>query len=281
MAEVPPSKGKDEENFPVGSILLSRRLRPHIMTFYAFARAIDDIADSPDLSADEKIARLDDFARVLQGIGADHDDFEKAAAMRASLASTDIRPDHCLDLIRAFKQDAVKNRYKSWHELMDSCNLSAAPVGRYLLDLHGENPSAYPASDALCNALQVINHIQDCRADYLRLNRIYLPLAWLSEMGQPVDALGGVRMTPGLMDVRGLAVDAVMRLLDAARVLPLQLKSSRLRMEASVIIEIARALVLQILDRDFLAELVTLSRWQYARCFLRGIRKGIFRSSVA
>ena len=108
MIESEPSKDARGENFPVGSILLSRRLRPHIMTFYAFARAIDDIADDAELSADEKIARLDGFANELIETEANRCGYEKAAAMRRSLAATAVRADHCLDLIRAFKQDAVK-----------------------------------------------------------------------------------------------------------------------------------------------------------------------------
>ena len=245
------------------------------MTFYAFARAIDDIADSPHLAAEVKVARLNGFASVLCNTDADREGFEKAVAMRASLASTDIVPDHCLDLIRAFKQDAVKNRYESWDELMESCNLSAAPVGRYLLDLHGEDPSAYPASDALCNALQVINHVQDCREDFRQLDRVYIPMAWLRAEKQSASSLACTRLTSGLKNVRSTCLEAVMQLLKTADGLPSRLSNRRLKMEASTILAIAWALVSELRDRDFLAEHVTLSRWQYAKCFLRGICKGV------
>ena len=66
----------------------------------------------------------------------------------------------------------VKSRYANWAELIDYCLLSASPVGRYLIDLHGESKNAYPASDALCNALQVLNHLQDCQEDYRALDRV-------------------------------------------------------------------------------------------------------------
>ena len=173
--ETPSGKAAADENFPVGSWLLPARLRPHIATFYAYARAIDDIADNPDLEPADKIARLDGFAKTVSGADTPDPAFHKAHEIRRSLAETGVTHQHCVDLTQAFKQDATKLRYDDWDDLMGYCNLSAAPVGRYLVDLHGESPLAYPASDALCNALQVLNHLQDCGDDYKALNRVYLP----------------------------------------------------------------------------------------------------------
>ena len=165
LIETPSGKSAATENFPVGSALLPRALRPHVATFYAFARAIDDIADNPALDPADKIARLNAFAATLTGHPAGHpfteSGLEKAEALRHSLRETGVTAQHALDLISAFKQDAVKNRYDNWAELIDYCTRSAAPVGRYLLDLHGEDKRHYPLSDALCNALQIINHLQD------------------------------------------------------------------------------------------------------------------------
>ena len=109
--------------------------------------------------------------------------FETAHRMRASLAATGVASRHCLDLIAAFKQDATKGRYDDWDDLMGYCILSAAPVGRYLLDLHGGSRDGYGSSDALCMALQVINHLQDCQDDYRQLDRVYLPGDWMAEAG--------------------------------------------------------------------------------------------------
>ena len=86
--------------------------------------------------------------------------------MRASLAATGVTAQHCHDVLRAFRLDATKLRYRDWDDLMEYCRYSAAPVGRQLLDLHGESRDTWPASDALCSALQVLNHLQDCAADY-------------------------------------------------------------------------------------------------------------------
>ncbi len=240
--EAPSGKDVAYENFPVGSWLLPAALRPHVARFYAYARAIDDIADSPDLAPDEKIARLDGFARALTG-GERDPAYAKAHAMRQSLDATGVTPRHCLDLVSAFKQDAVKGRYASWEELIDYCDRSAAPVGRFLLDLHGGSRDGYTASDPLCNALQVINHLQDCRDDYRSLDRVYLPLAWMRDEGADVADLDGTRTPPPLRRVLDRCLAATSDLLDVAERLPGGLRSRRLAMELSAILVIARTLV--------------------------------------
>src|SRR5215470_1713688 len=89
--ETPSGKGRGDENFPVGSWLIRRALRPHVHVFYRFARTADDIADNPSLSAADKIRRLDHMAAVLDG--ASGGEAPAAAAMRASLAATAIPAD--------------------------------------------------------------------------------------------------------------------------------------------------------------------------------------------
>ena len=151
--KIPSGKGPEDENFPVGSILIAAPLRPHVARFYAFARAADDIADDCDLPPEEKLRRLAGFEDALMG-RTDDPAFAEAAALRESLVATGIGPQHGCDLISAFRQDARQSRYADWESLMGYCERSAAPVGRYLLDLHGEAAAHYPAADALCHALQ-------------------------------------------------------------------------------------------------------------------------------
>ncbi|RMF18073.1 MAG: squalene synthase HpnC [Alphaproteobacteria bacterium] len=268
--ETPSGKGAGDENFPVGSRLIARRLRPHVATFYAFARAIDDIADNPALDAKEKCARLDTFAAVLTGESA-APAIPTAERMRASLDETGVTVRHCLDLISAFKQDAVKNRYADWAELMDYCDRSAAPVGRYLLDLHGESRALWPASDALCNSLQVINHLQDCGDDYRRLDRVYLPGGWMAEFGARICDLGASSASPGLRRTILRCVEGVHELNRAAEALPLGLKSRRLAGESAVILALARALARELARRDPLAERVELARPRFLMTGLAGL----------
>lgn len=276
--ETPSGKDAAYENFPVGSWLLPRALRPHVAIFYAFARAIDDIADNPALAAAEKIARLEAFERGIlcepSGRGV-----AKAEAMRASLAATGVPARHCLDLIAAFKQDAVKSRYADWDDLMAYCFKSAAPVGRYLLDLHGGSRQGYGPSDALCNALQVINHLQDCGDDHRTLDRVYLPQDWLRAERSPVEALAGASLTPSLRRVLERCLDGVDALLAEARRLPAGLASRRLAMEAAVIIDIAVALSAKLRREDPLARRVALSKPAFLGCGVRGIAGAIIRRS--
>lgn len=269
--ERPSGKGAGDENFPVGSWLLPARLRGHIASFYAYARAIDDIADDPDLEPQEKIGRLDRFARAVAGNDTGDPALRKAHEIRRSLEETGVTHRHCVDLTRAFKQDATKLRYDDWDDLMGYCNFSAAPVGRYLVDLHGQPASAYPASDALCNALQVLNHLQDCADDYKALNRVYLPQRWMKEAGSTVEDLAGGRSTPALRQVIDRCLDATGQLLVLARTLPGQLHDLRFGMEAAVIVAIADKLCTELRCRDPLAERVVLGKMQYLGCFLAGV----------
>ncbi|MBT6096161.1 MAG: squalene synthase HpnC [Rhodospirillaceae bacterium] len=261
--ETPSGKDADYENFPVGSFLLPAHLRPHIARFYRFARAIDDIADNPNLAPQEKIARLQGFEAAL--LGADGHDvaFATGNSMRESLITTDVSVRHCLDLIDAFKQDTVKNRYTDWAELMGYCDRSAAPVGRYLLDLHGGSRDGYGPSDALCNALQVINHLQDCQDDYRQMDRVYLPMNWLREVGIDVGALDAPKTSPALRHVIDHCLDAAEPLMAEARKLPAGLVSRRLAMESAAIIRIAERLMELLRERDPLATRVELSKPGY------------------
>lgn len=278
--ETPSGKSAADENFPVGSRLLRARVRPHVEAFYAYARAIDDIADNPALAPDDRIERLDGFARAVGGGGTAGPAFRKAHDLRRSLAETRVTRRHCIDLIRAFKQDATKLRYDDWDDLIGYCNLSAAPVGRYLVDLHGETPAAYPASDALCNALQVLNHVQDCGADYRALDRVYLPQCWMAEAGVGVEALGGRRSPPALRQVLDRCLDAVDGLLAHAERLPGELRDPRFAMEAAVILAIARKLGRELRRRDPLAERVAPTRAQLAACAARGIGRVLLRRGL-
>ena len=172
-----------DENFPVASRLVRAENRAPIMAFYEFVRTADDIADHATLEAERKIAFLDRLEADLLGEG---EGDRTAVALRRALAERKLSPRHALDLLKAFRLDAAKRRYADWDELMSYCALSAMPVGRFVLDVHGESRATWPASDAVCAALQIINHLQDCGEDYRNLDRVYLPLDSLSARGVEV-----------------------------------------------------------------------------------------------
>jgi squalene synthase HpnC len=269
--ETPSGKGARDENFPVGSFLLPAALRPHVEAFYAFVRAADDVADNPELAPADKIARLQQFAQALTGTDQQAAALPKAMALRASLRATGVSPQHALDLLAAFTQDATKLRYRDFADLLGYCALSARPVGRQLLDLHGEAEALYAFSDPLCDALQVLNHLQDCQADYRNLDRVYLPLDRFAAAGIGVEALDRPSASPALRRVLDDTLAGVDQLLAAAADLPRALASRRLAAESAVILTIARRLAVELRRRDPLAQRVELGRPAFLACALQGL----------
>ena len=269
--EAPSGKNEKTENFPVGSFLLPAKLRPHVAVYYAFARAGDDIADDPTLSSEQKLQRLDGFERVLMGQAPHASGYEKASRVRQMLLEQQIPLRHAHDLLQAFKQDVMKNRYHSWEELLDYCEKSANPVGRFLLDLHGENDVAYAASDALSTALQVLNHLQDCGEDLCKINRCYLPLDWLEQEGAKIAMLQQDGLSPSLRRVVNRMLKHTADLIDDAEKLPRQLRSQHLAAESGVIVRLARRLHMRLQNQDPLAGRVRLSKLDFLLAGLGGV----------
>jgi squalene synthase HpnC len=251
-------KDRGDENFPVGSALIARRYRDPIHRFYRFARNADDIADSPALSPQDKIARLDIMEDVL--LGRRESGSPSALALRGSLAKTGLSTQHATDLLIAFRQDAMKSRYATIDELYNYCHYSAVPVGRYVLDLHGENHECYSPSDALCMSLQILNHMQDCGKDLAQLDRCYLPQALLDHFGATVADLRLRAETPALRRVFITLLDRVDRMNHAASELPEIVRNRRLRIETGIIHGLAKRLARRLVHNDPLAGRVKLRR---------------------
>jgi len=259
LTDVEQWSGKDraDENFPVGAIV-SPHLRAHVHAFYSFARNADDISDSDILAADDKIARLDVMEAVLLG----HSDVGSPSALglRHSLAQTGVTPVHACELLVAFRRDATKLRTESWEDLYDYCRYSAMPVGRHVLDLHGESRDSWPASDALCTTLQVLNHLQDCQKDLRGLNRSYLPRDMLAAHNAAVEDVLAAAETPGLRAVFSGLLDQCDRLNAAGAELPRHVRDRRLRVETAIIVGLARRLAARLRRGDPLAKRVKLTK---------------------
>jgi squalene synthase HpnC len=249
-------KGRHDENFPVGSRLIARKFREPIHRYYTFARNADDIADSSILSPQDKLARLDIMQAVL--LGHCQTGSPSALALRASLAETGITARHATDLLIAFRQDATKLRYATIDELYDYCNYSAMPVGRYVLDLHGESHECYAPSDALCMSLQILNHIQDCASDLVELDRCYLPQTLLDHFGASVADLRLPAETPALRRVFMTLLDRINRMNHAASELPEIVRNRRPRVETGLIRGLAIRLARRLAHGDPLASRVKL-----------------------
>ncbi len=264
VADVEAWSGKDrgQENFPVGSLLVRPALRPHVHAFYAFARNADDIADSPTLAADDKLARLGVMEAVLTGQA--QAGSPSAAGLRRSLAVTGVTDAHARGLLAAFRQDATKTRYASWAELLDYCRDSAMPVGRHVLALHGEAADCVGPSDALSAALQVLNHLQDMARDLAGLDRCYLPQDWLGQAGADVDDVRRPAETSELRRVIGQLLDECDKLNAEGARLPRRVRDLRLRLETGVIVGLSQRLARRLRAGDPLATRVKLRRTDVA-----------------
>ncbi|MFT9257415.1 MAG: squalene synthase HpnC [Acetobacter sp.] len=262
IADVSSGKGKSDENFPVGSVLISKQLRPHVHAYYAYARVIDDIADSTTLAPADKIARLDAMEEVLHGQRdpIDRADALSASRLRASLLQTGVPFDTATDLLIAFRDDSRGRTYETWEDLLHYCRYSANPVGRYLICLHGESPSAFGPSDALCTSLQILNHLQDCAGDLAELHRCYVPAGLMRLAGATQDDLRAGRLSPAMRRVFNTMLDGVDALNRHAAALPAHIHDRRFRMECAAIVTLAERLTLRLRREDPLAGRVALRR---------------------
>jgi len=267
-------KGDRNENFPVASFLIHPRHRPVILAFYNFVRTADDIADHPTLGPQLKLALLDRLEAGLTGKG---EDDAAAVRLRRSLAERNLAPRHALDLIAAFKLDVTKLRYRDWDDLIGYCSLSAMPVGRFVCDVHGEDRGVWPANDALCAALQIINHLQDCKSDYLNLDRVYIPLDALAAGGVGVEALGAPRASPALLACLHKLAERTERLLSESDVFAGLINDTRLALEVAVINSLAHRLTRLLMARDPLSERVHLQLPAVAGLTMVGILRGAAR----
>jgi phytoene synthase len=254
-----PTRDFDEENFPTASLLLARPVRAQVLAFHRFVRAADDIADHPRLGAARKLAELEAMERALD---------DPAATLREARRMHDLKvgTEEARRMLSAFRQDAEKRRYADWVELEDYCTRSAEPVGRMLLRLHGEGAAAVPAADALCTALQILNHLQDLVSDRNTLDRIYLPTSWLARAGGEEAFFLPARAAErrAVLDAALLRVEAK---LNEAAALPRLLRSRRLAMQSTVTIALARRLLARLRAADPVPRRVVLTRLDFVRAF--------------
>ena len=289
--ETPRLTGKTEynENFPVGSFLLSKKARALVGAFYRFARIGDDIADDPELESPAKLAKLDAMDSALQS----EQEQPPAPVAEGTIEGT-IAAWHLKQLLQhsgftikqpqtlllAWRRDAVHADSQSWADLLHSCSLSAHPVGRFLLEIHQETtPAALIASDALCTALQVLNHLQDCHKDFTALNRVYVPADWLAAEGLSRTILGERQAPPELLRVFDRMLENVVPLVTVARNLPAAIVCRRLRMEAAIIVALALRLMCRLRQKDLLAHFHGLQHWDWIVAATMGMAVGLRQST--
>jgi squalene synthase HpnC len=282
-SELRSGKGERDENFPVASWIIHPRHRALILAYYNFVRTADDIADHATLPPDEKLRLLDLFEAELLGNG---DTQAEAVTLRRALAERGMAPRHALDVLIAFRMDVTKLRYENWDEVIHYCRYSAMPVGRFMLDVHGESTATWAASDALCAALQINNHLQDCGKDFRELNRVYLPRDALAASGASVEQLGLTESPPAMLAcLQGLAVRNE-ALLNEGRSLAAEIRDFRLGVDVAVIQAYADRIVRLLRVRDPLRERVHLNKFELLTFSLAGMigeagRRAIGRKAIS
>ena len=276
-SELRSGKTHRDENFPVASWIIHPRHRALILAFYNFVRTADDIADHATLGETEKLAYLDLMEAELLGQG---DSQPEAVNLRRALAERAMPPRHALDVLIAFRMDVTKLRYENWDEVIHYCRYSAMPVGRFMLDVHGESTSTWAASDALCAGLQINNHLQDCGKDYHNLNRVYLPRDALAAAGASAEELGAIRSSAPLLQCLHSLAARTEVLLDESKSLAAEVKDFRLGLEISVIQAFADKIVNLLKVRDPLSETVHLGPTQLLVHSLGGMAGEMTRRAV-
>lgn len=278
--DVPRLTGKTyrDENFPVGSYFLSRTVRLVIKAFYHFARSADDIADNPDLKSDVKLVLLNEMDRALLGLPSSLEEIKPAWHLHRVLQNNGFTVDQPRALLVAFQRDVLNRENRNWSDLLDYCRLSADPVGRFLLEVHHESaPAALAASDALCTTLQILNHLQDCRKDFVALSRVYFPTDLLMLEGLDRTVFGRHEAPPGLRRVFENMLDRVEDLHIVARLLPTVITCRSFRIEAAVVVNLAIRLTQRLRQRDLLARFYGLRWSDWIRATVTGVTIGSWR----
>lgn len=193
------------ENFPVALRFLPRAVRQHLTAIYGFARLVDEIGDE---IAGDRLAALDEIdreiERIYRGEAPDHP-LMRQLARSVKACKLPRPPLH--DLVEANRRDQWVRRYTTYDELLEYCALSANPVGRLVLAVfQSEDPENLRRSDAVCTALQIVEHCQDVGEDYRR-GRIYLPAEDLAHFGCEPSALGATQANPALRRVVGFQIE--------------------------------------------------------------------------
>lgn len=252
-------KTQQQENFPVASFLFRKKDRQIITHYYNFARYCDDIADAPHLSEDDKLQKLNDAESSLFGKG----NLDIAQTLRKDFLADGFDFSLATDLLIAFRQDAQSTSYQTWAQLLDYCKYSASPVGRFMLALFNENPSTYLPATALCSALQIINHLQDLKADTLTLHRFYIPEEMMKKYKVSRKALSASICSKSLQNLLNDVLIRTRGLLEDARILPSIIKSFRLRIYICMVLNLSDLLIKKLYHIDVLSAKVRLSAFDW------------------
>ena len=265
-------KSHSDENFPVASFLMTKKIRSIVRVFYFFARMADDIADHQKLSSNQKKKILLFFDNAIsKSKKTNNKVLDKMIAKFKELPSG---KKYSRNLLKAFMMDASNKKYKNWNDLLYYCKFSANPVGRFVIDAVNERKNIekiYEASDSLCTALQIINHIQDCKKDFKELNRVYIPESFFKKYSLDKKILRKSKSEENFERLKIEIVDNVLVSLRKTKLGLREIQSWRLRKETLIILNIAKRLCNLLKINDPLEKQIKLSRIDFIFCFFKGI----------
>jgi phytoene/squalene synthetase len=261
---------RKQENFPVASFLLPSFARKPILAFYDFARQTDEIADSPTLPQQEKLLQLREVYSHLES-ETPNPKYPYLEPLIAHAKAGDFSLRHCKALIEAFIQDAENPEYHNFEELLDYCQRSAASVGRVVLESSHEFSADMRASDLICSVLQVLNHLQDLRADYINLNRVYFSRDYFPD----ITDLAFDKETEAVKIFKKDILRRLNILLQSAQNLPKTINSFRLRAEVQTIINVCKALEVKLSRNDIMRKRVELTKAEKIECMLNGVMEAM------
>ena len=261
--------GRDAD-FSLMPELFPSRVRSRIQGFGRFVRLADGIADDVSLTRDQRISRLESLEAMINGgPGADWSEEARQVSreMRAGLRDSPLAAEHALHVIRAFRDDVSGVRIQTWNDLLVYCTFAAAPIGRYMLDLMGEDPAVCGRStDALCAALRILKRLRDCKEPSVQYKRLCIPEKFMWDASITTLHLKAPSAKGQTRAVIDRVLDGVDRLLIEAAPLPRLIKSRGLSLHTAIVLCRARTLARHFRERDPLNERVELTGWERLKC---------------
>lgn len=265
-------KSYSDENFPVASFLMTKKIRRIVRIFYFFARMADDVADHQTLQKHHKIKILKSFDNTLSRNKKTHNKILNDIILKFKDLPSGKK--YSRNLLKAFLMDASNKKYLKWGDLLYYCKYSANPVGRFVIDAVKEEKNIekiYEASDNLCTALQIINHMQDCQKDFEELNRVYIPESLFKKYSLDISVLKKRESVENFEKLKIEIIERVLISLEKTKYGLSYIRSWRLRKETLIILNIAKRLCNLLKKRDPLKEKIKLSRIELIFCFFKGI----------
>ena len=269
-------KNKRQENFPVGMMMFNRNIRKIVSDYYRFARYADDIADNPHLKPQNKVDKLYELEEIFTGQKSYKGQKLKfVQTLKDEFAKHNLSADLATDLLIAFRKDSLGFDYQTWGQLVDYCKYSAAPVGKFMLAVHQENPSTYLPATSLCVALQIVNHVQDLKYDVSLLKRLYLPAEIMKKYHLRTEDLVQDKSSISVQKAVKHIMEKTLGLVKEGSILPELIKSLSLRIEVCIILSLTNIMIKKILKGDILAREIKLSGFDWLRGIVSGIYKGL------